>query len=315
MRYYATDQELQNCGINAEEFRSEKPFTTAWALYHKMLGDGFFRREELAPEYAEYGHAVEPYGVRVLQRGRTKRLVAGEVYISDRLISSLDISGTAEEIDEVPFDYGTGKPRKGQKFVCEQKSMNPMILKKGLPFKYIIQAQYQILQTKADFFILQIMVLKDDTVFNRGRITQMSPKKKYQYLDENMTVIHKYFQNNMHLSVLIDECLKRFFSAVDNGTEPKPYLEHDSQQNIIESICLNAMYNDKLICDYDLTEFHTAKKQEEQAEMVRKRELQKIIEFAKENNACRFRSNDGASASFDKRGRLLYRPPEVVSCS
>ena len=25
VRYYSTDEELQNCGINAEDFKSEKP--------------------------------------------------------------------------------------------------------------------------------------------------------------------------------------------------------------------------------------------------------------------------------------------------
>ena len=52
VRYYASDDELQNCGINAERFREESPYTTAWALYHKILNDGVYKREELAPEYA-----------------------------------------------------------------------------------------------------------------------------------------------------------------------------------------------------------------------------------------------------------------------
>ena len=120
VRYYAADEELQNCGINAEKFRAERPYTSAWALYHKLRRDGLYHREALAPEFAEYGHAIEPYGVSVLQRGRVKKLKPGEVYADDKLIVSLDIAGTAEEVDIFPFDYGTGKPRLGQKFVCEQ---------------------------------------------------------------------------------------------------------------------------------------------------------------------------------------------------
>jgi hypothetical protein len=58
VKYYATDDELQNCGINAEAFREENPYTTAWALYHKMKRDGLFHREELPPELADYGHTV-----------------------------------------------------------------------------------------------------------------------------------------------------------------------------------------------------------------------------------------------------------------
>lgn len=310
VKYYAGDEELQNCGINAEDFRREKPYTTAWALYHKLLGDGLYQKEALAPEFAEYGHCVEPYGVHVLQKGREKRLKPGEVYVSGRLIASLDIAGVAEECDALhAFDYGRGFPKTGQRFVCEQKTMMPQMVKNGLPFKYIVQAQYQILQTKADFFILQLMILKEDTPFIRGKVCQMSRAKKFRYLDENMTVVHYYFQNNAHLSRLIEVCLERFFNAVEEKEEPKPYIAYDSQQNIIESIRLNSAYNDGKVFDYDLTAFVNAKEQEEASSDARKAELQKIIETAKQHNVCRFISPDGHTASFAKNGRFLVKPP------
>ena len=311
VKYYAADDELQNCGINAEMFRAERPYTTAWALYHKLLGDGVYRKEALAPEFAEYGHAVEPYGVSVLQRGRRNKLKPGEVFASDRLMVSLDISGDAEEMDaDHPFDYGCGAPKIGQRFVCEQKTMMPQMVKNGLPFKYIVQAQYQILQTKADFFILQLMVLKEDTPFLRGKVCQMSRTKKERYLDENMMVKHLYFQNNGHLSRLIEVCIDRFLKAVDGKNEPKPFLSHDSQQNIIESIWLNAAYNDKLVYDYDLSDFAAAKEMEDEAITRRKEQQQRIIDVAKLHNVCRFRSPDGSTASFSKNGRFLVRPPK-----
>jgi len=310
VRYYAADEELQNCGINAEDFKAEQPYTTAWLLYHKMLGDGIYRKEAPPPELAEYGHAAEPYGVRYLSRGRKKRLKPGEVYISDRLIASLDVSGIAEETDCVPFCYGHGKPKAGQKFVCEQKTMLPQKLGKGMPFKYIVQAQYQILQTKADFFILQVMVLKEDTPFIRGKICQMSSAKRYAYLDENMTVGLYYFQNNEHLARLIEVCIERFFDAVDNLREPTPYIRYDSQSNIIESIRLNSAYNDKFVAEYDLQPFAKAKAAKENAAEEHSAELQRIVEFAKEHNACRFRS-EGYTAAFSKNGRFLLKA-EVV---
>lgn len=312
VRYYATDTELQNCGINAENFRKESPYTSVWALYHKMLNDGLYKKEVLEPENAEYGHAVEPYGVSKLQKGRTHKVKPGEVYLNERLIVSLDVSGIAEEIDIVPFNYGNGTPKLGQKFVCEQKSMRPQMIKNGLPFKYIIQAQHQITQTKADFYILQVMVLDDDTVFNRGKICQMSKSKKFKYLDDHLTVGNYYFQNNEHLSRLIEECTKRFFEAVDSKQEPMAFIENDTQQNIIESIRQNALYNDTMVYEYDLTAYDVAKRKEESATEIRKAELQKIIEIAKDYNVCRFRSPDGMTAIFDKRGRLLIKRPEVT---
>lgn len=312
VKYYAKAEELQNCGINAEDFRAEKPYTTVWALYHKIINDGLYKKEELAPEFAEYGHAVEPYGVHILQKGRTGKLKPGEVYINDKLVASLDISGVAEDADVVPFDYGHGTPHVGQRFVCEQKTMMPQVMKKGIPFKYIIQAQYQIMETKADFFILQIMILKDDTVFNRGGICRMSKAKRFKYLDENMKVMHYYFQNNERLARLIEICIDRFFDDVLKKNEPTPYLKYDSQQNIIESIRLNAFYNDKAVYGYDLSEYVKAKAEEERWEEARKKELQKIIETAKENNVCRFGSLSGHTACFAKNGRFLVKESEAV---
>lgn len=311
VRYYATDEELQNCGINAEKFRSEKPYTSVWALYHKILNDGFYKKEALAPEFAEYGHAIEPYGVYVLQKGRNKKLKPGEVYVNNRLMASLDISGTAERIDIVPFDYGNGKPREGQKFVCEQKSMMPQKAKDPIPFKYIVQAQYQLMHTKADFFILQIMILNCDTPFERGKICQMSRKTKFKFLDQNMSVVHLYFQNNYHLAELINACTERFFEAVDKREEPFPYIESDSQQNIIDCIRANSLFNSEAVLEIDLTEYEAAKNQEREAERKKTLELQKIIEKAKENNVCRFVSSRGATAAFSKNGRFLLRRPEA----
>lgn len=310
VRYYAADDELQNCGINAEDLRAEKPYTTAWALYHKIQNDGVYQRQSLPPELAEYGRAVEPYGLAVLQQGRKAKLKAGEVYVSDRLIASLDISGISEEIDVRPFDYGNGTVSTGKHFVCEQKSIMPQALKKGLPIKYILQAQYQIAMTKADFYILQIMKLEEDTIFERGKITQMSRKKQREYLLDKMTVTHLYFQNNESLAMLTKTCLERFFSDVDNHIEPTPFIEHDTQRNIIDSIRINTFYNKDLTLDFELSEYIEAKKESEVAESKRKDVLQRIIETAKKYNASQFRSADGTRANFSASGAFLLKMPK-----
>lgn len=310
VRYYATEDEIQNCGINAEALRAESPYSTAWALYHKLINDGIYQRQELPPELAEYGHAVEPYGVKILQEGRSLKLKAGDVYVSDRLIASLDISGISEEKDERPFDHGAGTVSKGKKFVCEQKSMMPNVLKKGLPIKYIIQAQYQIAMTGADFYILQIMVLGNDTTFERGKIVQMSRQTREKYLKDKMSVTQLYFQNNEHLAMLIKACIARFFDDVDNYREPTPFIWYDSQRNIIDSIRINTFYNPALTLDYDLSEYVAAKANADAAEDMRKSCLQAIVETAKEYNASKFKSPDGYAASFSANGAFLIKAPK-----
>jgi hypothetical protein len=142
VRYYATEQELLNCGLNPEEVRGEKPFVTAWALYHKILRDGIFQRAEIDPAYAEYGHAMEKYGRRILQENRTNKLKNGTVYADNRCIASLDIEGISEDIDHKEFDFGNGIVPIGKPFVCEQKTL--FAFKDKLPVKYVIQAQFQI---------------------------------------------------------------------------------------------------------------------------------------------------------------------------
>lgn len=310
VRYYATDEELQNCGINAEDFKSEKPYTTAWALYHKIKSDGLYKREVLPPEFAEYGHVLEPYGLYELQKNRRNKLKRGEVYASDKLIVSLDISGIAEEKDDVVFTYGNGKAKLGQKFICEQKTMTPQAVPKGLPYKYITQAQYQTTYTNADFFIIQVMILKEDTPFIRGKLCQMSRKKLYEYLDKNMTVKHYYFKNNVQFGMLIKVCIERFFKDVKEDKEPKAYIENDSVKNIVESIRLNSFYTDKP-CNYNLEDFEKANELLKRAERLKKEELQRIINTAKRNNSCKFSSRNGTTAMFVKDGSFRVKISEV----
>ncbi|MCL2223613.1 MAG: hypothetical protein FWB96_01450 [Defluviitaleaceae bacterium] len=306
VRYYATDDELQNCGINAEAFREESPFTTAWALYHKMKQDGLFQREELPPELSDYGHAVEPYGATVLKNGRTQSLKRGEVFAEERLIASLDVSGISEECDMRPFDYGGGDVVPGMRFVCEQKSIMPARLKKGLPLKYIIQAQYQVMMSGADFFILQVMVLENDTTYERGLVAGMSVAKRKKHLAQNMKISHLYFNNNTHLEMLIRLCLDRFFSDVDNSNEPTPFLANDKQRNIIASIRANTFFNADKVLEIDLIAYLSAKERCDASDNKKAEIMQDIIELAMQNNACRFR--DGKlTAQFDKAGRFLVK--------
>lgn len=312
VRYYATADELQNCGISPEQIMAEAPYSSVWALYHKMRGDGLYQRETLPPEYAQYGHAVEPYGLHVLQAGRSKKLRRGEVYASERLIASLDLSGISEECDLRTFDVGGGLVPLGARFVCEQKSMTPERYKAGLPLKHIIQAQYQAAMVGAEFFIIQIMLLDDDSAFLRGRVTQMGLAKRKKYLAQSMKVQHLYFRYKEALAALIRLCLARFFTDVDREQEPTPYLEQDSASNILRSIRSNTYFDKSATIPFELSPYVAAKKQRDEADQARKLILQSIIEEAKSHNAVAFLSEDGTRASFSKDGKFLVKVPKEV---
>ena len=308
VRYYATETEIQNCGFDAKKLKEEIPFVSTWALYHKMLNDGIYRKPLLEPYLSEYGLAMEKFGLKVLQENRTNKLKKGQVFLSDKLIASLDISGISEEIDVKPFDFGRGTIKAGEKFVCEQKTISPY--KDTLPLKYIIQAQYQILMSGSKFFILQAMILNEDTPFERGKIVSLAnsnKKKFFEYVKDKIKIQHIYFNHNEALSQLIRVCIDRFFRDVEQRKEPKPFLQVDKASNIIISIRQNSFYNPDLTKEFDLTEFATCKKALELAEKNKKAAMQKIIEFAMENNCSKLFDSNGNTASFSSDGKFLFK--------
>jgi hypothetical protein len=310
VRYYATDTELHNCGVDAKQFREETPFVTTWALYHKIIGDGVYQKPLLEPEYGEYGLAMEQYGLKVLQENRQFKLRKGDVYVNDRLIASLDISGLAEEVDVEKLG---GKVKVGDNFVCEEKTITPY--KDHLPLKYIIQAQYQISHSNSKFFILLAMILNKDTPFERGKIVSLantSKKKFLEYVKDKVNVQLIYFNNNEALAQLINVCLERFFKDVEDRKEPKPFIVVDSMSNIMTSIRQNSFYNPDLIKEYDLNEFTICKENFEKAKKAKEDAQQKIIEFAMENNCSRFVGSNGYSAMISSNGRFLLKEPKEV---
>lgn len=311
VRYYATDTELQNCGLDAKKFKEELPFVSTWALYHKLIKDGVYQKPLLDPALGEYGLAMEYYGLKLLQENRKSKLKKGQVYISDRLIASLDVSGVSEEIDIREFDYGTGKIKPEQNFVCEQKTISPY--KDHLPLKYVIQAQYQITMSKHKFFMLQLMILENDTDFERGKIVSLantSKTKFLNYIKDKVRVQYVYFNHNEALSQLIKVCLDRFFKDVDNRKEPTPYVQVDSVSNIIVSIRQNSFYNPDLTKEFDLSAYAKAKSVYDEADKNKKAEMQKIIEFAMQNNCSKFVSPSGHIGSFASNGRFLLKEPK-----
>lgn len=98
-----------------------------------------------------------------------------------------------------------------------------------------------------------------------------------------------------------------------NRNEPKPFIEVDKVSQVIVSIRQNSFYNPSLIKEYDLSDYAEKKKTEKEAEKARKEALQKLIEFAMENNCSRFDSASGHTASFSSDGKLLLKEPKEKS--
>ena len=187
--------------------------------------------------------------------------------------------------------------------------MMPQMVKNGIPYKYLIQAQYQLIATGAQFYILQVMVLENDTIFERGKIVQMSLKKRKEYLTDKLSVSHYYFAPNEHLAALIKTCLERFFLAVDERKEPTPFIETDSQRNIIHSIRCNSLFSKDRVIDPDISLacYIGIKQKADAAEQERKDILQKFVELAKDLNGCKFKDRNGNTAQFSASGAFLVK--------
>ena len=165
---------------------------------------------------------------------------------------------------------------------------------------------------RMDFYILQLMVLDQDDTFLRGKLCGMGRNRRHAYFDKHLRVSLFYFKNNVQLGRLIEECLKRFFLDVEHSREPRAFLEQDCPANIIESIRLNALHQDAFPLPENLERYLKLKISADNAEKLRKEELQRLIDIAKENNCCKFISEDGTTGMFDKRGGFRVRSGEVL---
>jgi len=60
IRYYITDQELQNVGINSDQF-SEDPYVTAFQLYHKFKNPAIYIEPGFDEHLGKFGKRIEEF--------------------------------------------------------------------------------------------------------------------------------------------------------------------------------------------------------------------------------------------------------------
>ncbi len=155
VKYYIKDEELESLGINSTEFK-EKPYTTAWEIWHKFMSKDIYVRKPLEWVLAEYGNSIEKFAFKWIQKKENFKygecaFNEGEVYTNDNdiRIASLDIEAMINSTEIFQDSNGNDISLKDDnEFVVEVKAMSKFkvskdkIITSGVDWKYILQLQY-----------------------------------------------------------------------------------------------------------------------------------------------------------------------------
>jgi len=235
VKNYIKPQELESLGINSAEF-TEKPYTTAWELYHKFTNPNYVGRS-LSWELAEYGNSMEKFAFKWLKKGNFKYqnsiFTQGNVYANDNdiRIASLDIEGETDS-KEIIKDANGNYIALGEdkNFIIEVKAMSKFkasknqILTEGVDWKYILQLQWQLWCRNINWGAILVFELLNDTQANRGYVIRCGEtlnKKDYEYID-NATQKRIFFYKRLpQYEKIFELALERFMNDVKFKNEPK----------------------------------------------------------------------------------------------
>ena len=237
VKNYIKPEELESVGINSYEF-TEKPYTTAWELYHKFVNRDLWIRKPLTWVLSEFGNSMEKFAIRWIRKKENFKygdavFKEGAVYASenDIRIASLDIEATVNSTDIIQDANGNnialGQDRD---FLVEVKGMSKFKAKKdkiltdGVDWKYILQLQYQLWCKDVNWGIISVFELMSDTLDKRGyiiRCAETMNKKDYKYIDEATKKKMFFYKRLPQYAKIFELALKRFQDDVKFKNEPK----------------------------------------------------------------------------------------------
>lgn len=227
--HYITPEELQRVGINSEEF-TEKPYTTAWHLYHKFVNPHCYVDFELDYAYEVFGKKIEEYALHYLKTHNQDiaNYSKGGVYTNGITVASLDIEGVATNgaiiTDSNGYQISTAD---NPNFAVEVKAQSKFQSQKnniqtnGVDWKFIFQLQYQLMVSRFQWGKILVFNLNNDNQFERGRIAEMPKQKLIKHLDNNSTVYEFTYKVRPEYQYLIEKALSRFEMDIKLHNEPQ----------------------------------------------------------------------------------------------
>jgi hypothetical protein len=227
--HYITPNELQKSGINADEF-TEKPYTTAWHLYHKFQNPHCYVDFELNTSAATFGRKIEEYALHYLQSKdeNNAQYKRGSVYVDGISIASLDIEGKALGCNIINDINGYAiSTADDQDFVVEVKAQSNFqsaknkIITNGIDWKFIFQLQYQMMISKLNWGKILVFNLNSDNEFERGRISEMSKQRLIKYIELHSKCYEFTYKARAEYQFLITKAIERFETDLLMHNEPQ----------------------------------------------------------------------------------------------
>lgn len=228
VQHYLTDTELLNFGVQPSSVRGEQPFRTAFYLYHKVR-ETLPKEITLSRSMGDYGLAAEFVAEKWLKDNGYNPTRPDQT-ISGNCVASADFMCSATKT--INQDGVILAP--GDKFICENKTFVPQMLKKvkeeGIPFKYICQLQYQLWLYGIHTGAFSSMELADDTADERAYIAGVFAGSKTKGLKQFYARFTKsivFMEYKPEYGAMFELVLERFFNDVNNAHEPELCFEDD----------------------------------------------------------------------------------------
>lgn len=296
VRYYASDQELHNCGFDPVEIHEEIPFTTAFQLFRKLTNSPFYSKKPLEPESAKFGLAAEKLMRDEFARDHNGLVCQqGRVVVLEHTIASLD-----SEI-KVGDDYE----------LVEHKTVRDNLETWTPTAKYIIQCQFQLMHVPEFARArIQAMNLFPDTAFNRGLLYSCKTAKQMREVAKKNEISFRFKEYPMEklpaVIALCKACMDRFLQDVRNKIEPQPFLaDGETPKSILASVAINGNMS---AAEVSLKRFLDARDRVKACELEKQAALQEIINLAREKMTLEFIDPEtGEKAAFSKAGALLIK--------
>jgi len=209
LRYYATEQELLNVGIDPLEAKQEVPYSTSYRLYKKMIGTP--EDSKISIYDAQFGEAMEFW-----VKSKFTSKPSSNVYIDKNNIVSLDIAG------------GSGAPWVAP--IIEIKTRREIADKPLLSWRIQMSLQCRA-EGSSECGLLQIALFGFDEVL-RGRVGFAYEKlnhKKFLEFMENLEkeIVFDLYQRDDRLLALYDVCMERFLKDVSDKNPPIPVIAEE----------------------------------------------------------------------------------------
>lgn len=245
IHYYITKEELQNVGINNDDF-TEIPYITAFELFHKFKNSSLYIERPITKEREAYSNRLEQFALHYLSKIENKynsTYEQGAVYADEQLMATLNIEAKANCKDIIQDANGfnislkdTPKHFIGLKDSSSYIIKNKEYAEKGIDWKFIFKTQFAMMLAKYEWCRIIIFSLVNDNQFERGFICGLSKNKAFEYINDNVNIYNYIYKARPEYQYLIKTAIKRFEYdlKVNNPPRINNITNHKTIYNVIK---------------------------------------------------------------------------------